>query len=158
MTSTDANADAEDDAPGANDPRRVSTVAVTVDDAVTALEAVRRSDRPVVLRATPPFAGRMRARLHVEGSEGRYGDDGDAEPIHLSPERLVRADAPPYPEVDATEDALREGDATYSTATHRDRHVAEVEAWREAVRDHLADAVTLDVDGEPHRVEVAWLG
>lgn len=155
MTRTDA--DAEDDAPGARDPRRVSRVAVTVDDAVTALEAVRRGDRPVVLRVTPPFAGRMRARLHVEGSEGRYGDD-EAEPIHLSPERLVRADAPPYPEVDATEDALREGDATYSTTTHRDRHAAEVEAWREAVRDHLADAVTLDVDGEPHRVEVSWLG
>ena len=155
MTDTNANMNG-DDVPGDDDPRRVSAVAVTVDDAVTALEAVRRSHRPVVLRVTPPFTGRMRARLHVEGSEGRYDDA--AEPIHLSPERLVRADAPPYPEVDATEDELRERDAPYSTATHRDRHVAAVEAWREAVRDHLADAVTLNVDGERHRIEVAWLG
>ena len=155
---TDADADATDDVPGDHDPRRVSTVAVTVDDAVTALEAVRRSDRSVVLRVTPPFAGRMRARLHVEGSEGQYGYDGDAEPIHLSPERLVRTDTPPYPEVDATEDELRGGDMAYSTAAHRDRHIAEVEAWRETVRDYLADAVTLDVDGESHRIEVAWLG
>ena len=155
---TDTDADTPDDVHGDHDPRRVSAVAVTVDDAVTALEAARRSDRRVVLRVTPPFAGRMRARLHVEGSERRVEHDGDAEPIHLSPERLVRADAPPYPEVDATEDELREGDAAYSTTTHRDRHVAEVEAWRETVRDHLADAVALDVDGEPHQIEVAWLG
>ena len=152
---TDADA-AGDDVPESEDPRRVSAVAVTTDDAVTALEAVRRSDRPVVLRVTPPFAGRMRARLHVEGTEGGY--DGDAEPIHLSPERLVAGDAPPYPEVDATEDELRAEDAAYSTAAHRDRHVAEVEAWREAVTDHLADAVTVRVGDDDHRIEVSWLG
>lgn len=155
------DADTASDAPGSDedDPRRVSAVAVTTDDAVTALEARRRSDRPVVLRVTPPFTGRMRARLHVEGTEGSY--DGGAEPLHLSPERLVASDAPPYPEVDTTEDELRDGDAEYSTATHRDRHVAEVEAWRAAVRDHLVDAVSVavrDGDGDgTHRIEVSWL-
>ncbi len=150
------DADAASDAPGNDDPRRISSVVVTTDDAVTALEAVRRSDRPVVLRVTPPFAGRMRARLHVEGSGGGY--DGDAEPIHVSPEELVTDDAPPYPEVDATEDDIRAAGAEYSTAAHRDRHVAEVEAWREAVRDHLVDAVTVRVGDESHRVDVSWLG
>jgi len=86
---------------GSLDPHEINSIAVTVSDVVAALEANRSADRGAVLRITPPFAGRMRARLHVAGGEGTY--DGDAEPIHLDPEQLVD-DVPEYPTADGTAD------------------------------------------------------
>ena len=144
------------DEPSSTDPTRIATVAVTTDDAVTALEASRRNGRPVVLRVTPPFAGRMRARLHVAGTESEY--DGDADPLHIPPERLVSDDAPAYPEVDATEDELRSADEEFSVAKHRDEHVSAVESWRAEIRDSLVDRVAVPVAGGTHDVEVRWLG
>ncbi len=47
-----------------DDPRVIRAVAVHADDVVTALEATERG-REAVLRITAPFAGRVRARLHV---------------------------------------------------------------------------------------------
>ncbi len=128
---------------------------MTVDDVVTALEAVERSGRPVVLRITPPFYGRMRARLHVAGGEGGY--DGDVDPIHLDPRRLVDDDAPRYPEVDETEDRL-EAEEGYSTEEHRARHVEAVERWRAAVRSHVVGSIVVDAPGGPHEIEVKRLG
>ncbi|SFR69165.1 hypothetical protein [Halogeometricum limi] len=143
------------DGPRETDPRRIRSLAVTTEDVVTALEANERRGRGAVLRVTPPFAGRMRARLHLDGAEGAY--DGDVRPVHLSPDRLVR-DAPPFPTVDETGDELRASDEAYTADRHRERHAKAVDAWRRAVRGRLVGGVTLDTPDGPHEVDVRYLG
>jgi hypothetical protein len=139
-----------------DDPRVIRSLAVTTDDVVTALEANRRRDAGAVLRITPPFAARMRARLHRAGSEGDYGDG--PRPIHVVPASLVRT-VPAFPTPDDTERALRaESDAEYSAERHRERHVAAVERWRETVRARVVDRVTLSLPDGDHEVAVKPLG
>lgn len=138
--------------PTSDDPTSVRSVAVTVDDVVAALEASTRGRRTAVLRITPPFAARERARLHVAGGEGSY--DGEVAPIHLDPRDLVDADAPAYPEVDETARAAQ----GYDVEEHYDRHVAAVDEWRQAVREHVADRVSFETDTGTHEVRVLRLG
>jgi hypothetical protein len=140
---------------GGPDPESIRSVAVTVDDVVTAIEASERENQRLVLRVTPPFYGRMRARIHREGGEGSY--DGDVEPIHLAPERFLADGAPSYPDVDETEDRLREA-GNYDVETHRDAYAEAVEEWRTAVRDHLVDVLTVDTPDGEHEIQVKRLG
>jgi len=147
--------DAVDRVRDATDPRTIRSVAVRVDDVVTALEARIRSDRETVLRVTPPFSGRMRARLHVVGRADSPGES-EVDPVLLAPARLVDG-VPPYPTVDATEDALRER-GEYSPSAHREAHADAVERWRATVRERIVDAVTLRVDRDRHEIEVKRLG
>lgn len=138
------------------DPRSVQTVVVTAEDVVAALEANERGRREgrTILRITPPFSGRMRARIHVETGI----DYDDPAPVHLAPGDLV-ADPPPYPSPDDTEDALRaDPDTEYTPERHRERHVRAVEEWRGTVRAAVVDRVDLPLPGEPPTVEVAVLG
>lgn len=138
---------------GSDDPRTIRSIAVTAGDVVTALETNETTDRTAVLRITPPFSGRMRARIHLVG--GGY-DDGP-QPVHVDPASLLE-DPPPYPDPDGTEDALRaDPDAEYTPERHRRRHVERVEDWRAAVRGSIADAVDLSLPGGPHRVAVRVL-
>jgi hypothetical protein len=140
---------------GSEDPTIISSIAVSVGDVVTALEARQRSDRRTVLRVTPPFAGRMRARLHVVGAAD--ADDTAADPLHVPPEAFVGSDVPSVPSVDETEDALRSrGD--YSVDRHRSFHASAVESWRETVRSSLVDRATLETPDGTHTVEVKYLG
>ncbi|MFB6305357.1 MAG: hypothetical protein ABEH47_09330 [Haloferacaceae archaeon] len=132
---------------GSDDPAVLRSIAVTTGDVVAALEARRRTGRRAVLRVTPPFSARMRARLHVEGREGEYG--ASPAPIHLHPERLV-GDVPRYPEPSGTGEPPRPG------ATDGGERAESVEAWRAAVRESVVEAVTLP--GTDHRVEVKALG
>ena len=161
--SSDAGSDGS---PPSTDPRRIESLAVTGSDVIDSLEAAARGDREIVLRVTPPFSGRMRARLHdadavrASGNRGPAGDgsDGaDAAPIHIPPTRLV-ADPPAYPTVDDTEDDLRASETAYSRERHRQRHQAAVEAWRTAVRERLVEEVTLPTAAGPTTVSVAYLG
>ena len=117
---------------GSSDPAVVETLAVTTDDVVTALEARDRGRRRAVLRVTPPFSARMRARLHVEGAEGEY--DGErTEPIHLRPRAFLPDDFPRFPGRGA-------------------------DSWRSSVRDALEKRVELDTPAGPHAVRVSFLG
>ncbi|ELZ45562.1 hypothetical protein C464_12332 [Halorubrum coriense DSM 10284] len=144
-----------DDAAG---PDRIRSVAVHREDVANALEATLRSDREVVLRATPPFSGRMRARLHALDAGGA-GEDGGGSPadapgpIHVDPRDLV-AEVPPYPEVDDTAAELPDADLE----TRRERHAANVEAWRETVRERVRSTVDIEVGGEVRTVDVNALG
>lgn len=63
------------------DPTDVRAIAVRRDEVVAALEANVRRDAGTVLRVTPPFAGRMRARLHRKGtgSGGAGSEDAGSE-------------------------------------------------------------------------------
>ncbi len=137
-----------------SDPRVIRSLAVTAEDVVTALERTLRSPDRVVLRVTPPFTPRMRARIH----RVIVDEYGDPPPIHLEPKTLLSA-VPTYPEPEETEDDLRsDPNVEYTPDRHHEHHREAVEGWREAVRDRIADEVTLVIDGESHRVEVKRLG
>lgn len=157
---------------GPSDPEGIRSIAVHREDVATALEATLRSDRDVVLRVTPPFSGRMRARIHAGGPDGggsppgeessdanevetvADGSTSDPEPIRIDPADLV-ADVPPYPEVDETADEHPDADVE----TRRHRHAEAVDAWRERVRSSVVDSVALDVGGDAIReVDVNALG
>lgn len=153
--------------------RRIRSVAVHREDVATALEATLRSDQTVVLRVTPPFSGRMRARLHSLGvtePEQSTPDrnvvrsrptDGAASteptepaPIHIQPTDLVGT-VPSYPEADDTATQYPDSDIT----TRRERHADAVDAWREQVRSNVVESVALESPtGNTHRVAVAVLG
>lgn len=138
-----------------DDPTRIRTLAVTADDVVAALEARTQRDQQVVLRVTPPFSGRMRARLHV----GPQDYEGSPAPLHIPPESFVDESAPPYPRPADTEDALRaDPDVEYTVERHHDRHQEAVASWREQVRDHFRDATTVDTPAGEHEVSVTILG
>ncbi|MFC5972027.1 hypothetical protein ACFPYI_11865 [Halomarina salina] len=146
------------------DPTAVRSLAVTVDDVVSAAEA-RRNGRPVVLRATPPFHGRMRARLHVATPDRTEPPAGcgawvvtDPDAIHVDPWALFDADAPPYPTTAETEDRLRANDGPFSTDAHHDYHATAVAAWRRAVVDHLRDDLQLSTADGARRLRVGRLG
>jgi hypothetical protein len=139
------------------DPGEISVIAVHADDVVTALEANERdrAERRSVLRVTPPYSGRMRARLHREGHE-EY--DPTAGPIHLSPADLVD-DRPVFPTPDETEDELRQDPGrTYSREVHREYHERRVAEWRSAVQSRIRESATLDTERGPLTVEVSVLG
>jgi len=143
-------------APESSDPSVVNAIAVTVEDVVAAVEMNRTSARQAVLRLTPPFSGRMRARLHVDQGEPYAGDP---EPIHIPPGDLLADDAPPYPRPADTEDELRTDPAVeYTVERHRERHAAAVDAWREAVPGAVRDELTLETDGGSWQVTVSTLG
>ncbi len=140
-----------------DDPRAIRAVAVHADDVVTALEATERG-REAVLRITAPFAGRVRARLHVvQASEPTNDGRGGPGPIRIPPEKLVSADAPSYPQVDDTDPSVG-GSAEYDVEVHHERHAEAIEAWRKAVRECFVDSVELETEVGTHWVTVSVLG
>ena len=139
-----------------DDPTVINSLAVHADDIVSALEANAARESGAILRVTPPFNGRMRARLHVAGGEGDY--DTDPEPLHISPLQLVDEGTPRYPTPDETEDKLREEEDKYTAERHREFHAERVEIWRKAVRDYFVSRTTLSTTAGPHEVTIQTLG
>lgn len=140
------------------DPTDVRSIAVSAEDVVTALEASRRSDRNTVLRITPPFSGRMRARLH-EADSGPVSTDDQPAPIHIDPSSLIAVDAPAYPDPADTEDELRSAsEVEYTRERHRERHAEAVTQWRESLPEAIVDTVALETEAGPHDVDVTVLG
>jgi hypothetical protein len=140
-----------------DDPAVIRSLAVHTDDLVAALEANARREAGAVLRVTPPFNGRMRARLHLDGAEGGY--EGETRPLHVPPEAFLEPTAPTFPDPDETEDRLRtDPEVAYTPERHRDRHVDRVERWREAVRDHVAGQAVVETRAGSHEVDVLTLG
>jgi hypothetical protein len=145
---------------GTDDPRVIRSVAVTVEDVIAALEANQSADRGAVLRITPPFAERARARIHVAGGEGQY--EGETPPIHLDPASLVTT-VPTYPTADdtasdytATGDDSDTGDDDYES--HQRRHTDRLETWRNTVRRRFREEIAIDVDSETITVRLLTLG
>lgn len=137
------------------DPTVIRSLAVTASDIVAALEANQRREAGAVLRVTPPFSGRMRARLHMEGTEGDYDEP---EPLHVPPERLVES-VPPFPTPDDTEDKIRsDPESRYTREIHRRHHEQAIEAWRESVHEQFRQRVMLDTCAGEHEVSLAVLG
>ncbi|MFB6191725.1 MAG: hypothetical protein ABEI11_00205 [Haloarculaceae archaeon] len=136
------------------DPTAIRALVVNAEDVVAALEANERRDAGAVLRVTPPFAARMRARLHVAGGEGEYDEP---KPVHVSPDRLV-ADPPPFPTPDGTADELRGSEEPYTRERHRARHEERVASWRAAARERIVTEATIDTPAGDHEVAVKTLG
>lgn len=138
-----------------DDPRAIKSIAVTGEDVVTAAETNRTSDRTAVLRVTPPFSGRMRARLHV------CLDEEGQEPaaVHIPPEHLLADDTPAYPRPAETEDDLRtDPDEEYTVERHREYHETAVREWRHTVQNAILDSVALETAEGSHEVTVHVLG
>lgn len=152
-------------APESDDPTTVRSIAVTAQDVVAAYEANRQTGREAILRVTPPFSGRMRARLHVSdvvpGEEAAAEADTERDgppPIEIPPSDLL-GDVPAYPHSDDTEDELRaDPDVEYTRERHRERHEAALAEWREAAREAIVDSVWVGTPGGPHEVDVTVLG
>lgn len=147
-------ADRSVDSARSDDPRVIHSVAVTTEDAVTALEASLQTGRNAVIRLTSPFSGRMRARLHVAGGEGEYA--GSTPPIHVDPAALF-ASVPAYPTPDETAATLEEPGAANSEA-HREKHTERLAAWRERLREQRIQKATIETKRGTLEVDVLWLG
>ena len=141
---------------GCEDPAVIRSIAVTIDDVLTAYEATRQRDVTVVLRITPPFSGRMRARIHARATE--Y--DGRPAPVHVRPADLIDENSTgPYPTPDRTEDELRaDPDESYSPERHHDYHADRIDAWRDRARDAIVDTVEIDTPDGSHEIGVKTLG
>lgn len=134
------------------DPSAIRSLAITADDLVAAVEANTRGERTVVLRVTPPYSGRMRARIHVV--QPAEDDDGT---LHLHPDSVLRTSAPPFPTPDRTEDDLRSATSeSYSVERHRAYHERRVEEWRASLPEYVVDRVAVPAVG--HEVRIALLG
>lgn len=141
--------------PESPDPTSIHTIVVTLEDLVSALELRLTSEKEAVLRVTPPFSGRMRARLHVE-LEAEYSHQ--PRPVHIDPETLVTG-LPPYPRPAETEDELRaDPDWEYSVEAHREYHARAVEQWRDQVPATIGAETAIETPDGPTTVTIAVLG
>lgn len=138
------------------DPTVIHSLVIHLEDLFAAFEVTRQRGRQAVLRVTPPFSGRTRARLHVP-QDDEY--DAAPRPVHVAPERLLAENAPEYPHPDATEDALRDDpDHEYTVERHRERHAEAVAAWRQSIPGVIRDRIRLETPDGKQQVTVTTLG
>lgn len=139
------------------DYREIDSLAVHREDVVSAFETNRTPGPRAVLRVTPPFVGRERARLHVE-SEEEYAED--PRPLHVDPATLLDFEGvPAYPSAAETEDDLRaDPDREYSIERHHATHTDRVADWRETVGEAIVASAELDGRQGSHRVQILALG
>jgi hypothetical protein len=138
-----------------SDPSVIRSVAVTAEDVVAAVESHHQREERVVLRVTPPFSGRMRARIHVSAVDGT----GETGAVHVDPTILLDDEAPPYPRpADAEDDLRADPDTEYTVERHHERHRKALERWRDRLPEHVRDRVTVETAEGPVTVDVAVLG
>ncbi|MDS0475859.1 hypothetical protein [Natrinema sp. 1APR25-10V2] len=140
-----------------DDPSAIRSIALSPDDAVNAYAYSQENPGEAVLRMTPPFHGRMRARIHVY----RVDDTELTGAVHLAPADVIADDVvADYPDLEsAFADADADAGANSDEADRiRERHAEAVADWQERAREAIVDAVTLETDDGPHRVEVKTLG
>ena len=152
MTERSTRDSSDGNSPESPDPTAIETVVITIEDLVTALEATLGTGREAVLRITPPFSGRMRARIHLAGTD----DYDEPTPIHLDPTTLVEP-CPGYPTAAETAAELDSPDDSY-TDRHEETHTERLAAWREAVRANIVDTTEINTPTGAVVVEVRWLG
>lgn len=142
------------------DPNSIRTIAVAREDVLDAFEYTRSNPGTAVLRLTPPFHGRMRARLHV------YRDAGETAAIHVPAADLLADDAvAAYPtledvesHLDTPNDAEHGDDDAPATERLREALADERDSWRERARESIVDELVLETADGAHRVDVTALG
>lgn len=133
------------------DPTAIRSLAVSPEDVVDAFTYTRENPGEAVLRVTPPFHGRMRARIHVY----RQDDAALTGAVHVAPADVITDEVvADYPALEA---ALADADSA-ETDRIRERHAEAVDAWRDRALEAIVDAVTLETPAGPHRVEIKRLG
>ncbi|WP_242695442.1 hypothetical protein [Halomontanus rarus] len=145
------------------DPTAIRSLAVAAEDVVDAFVYTRENPGTAVLRVTPPFHGRMRARLHVyRVDDTRSTGAIQCAPADLLPDDVVDA----YPTVAETEARLADEDAgdrddregaEIDRERIREAHTDALEDWRGRARDSILDSVVLGSD-DGTRVDVKPLG
>lgn len=154
---------AEESGPGSQDPTDIRSLAVSSDDAVDAFCYGQENPGAAVLRVTPPFHGRMRARLHVY-----HVDDAPLTgAIHLDPAAVLEsAVVEEYPSLETTLEGVDGGErddpgevqSPANADAVRERHAAAVDRWRERALSALVDSVTIETPTGPHQVDLKPLG
>ncbi len=143
----------DDPSAEADGPSAIRSIALSPEDAVDAYVYGRENPGEAVLRVTPPFHGRMRARIHVY-----HVDDAELTgAVHLSPATVIADDVlAAYPDL---ESALAEADDDPAADDPlRDRHAVAVAEWRTRARDAIVDSIALETDDGTHRVDLKTLG
>lgn len=136
---------------GSDDPTTIRSLAVSPADAADAYAYSQENPGEAVLRVTPPFHGRMRARLHVY----RVDDTQTTGAVHVAPADVIADDVvAAYPRLEDERDGATDADADRI----RERHAAAVADWRDRAADTLVESVRLETDDGPHEVEVKRLG
>jgi hypothetical protein len=131
------------------DPDAIRSVAISAEDLLTAIEANAQGNDRTVMRITPPFSGRMRARLHV------VQDEATDESMYIDPETVLDTSAPAYPRPDQTADELRDAsDRTYSVETHREYHEQRLSQWRNRLSEHVLDSISVPAVGREINVSI----
>ncbi|MFC4988765.1 MULTISPECIES: hypothetical protein [Saliphagus] len=126
----------------------VRSIAVDPEAVVDAVVYTRENPGTAVLRVTPPFHGRMRARIHVfRDAPGR--DAAYCRPATLLEEEVLAV----YPSPgDATEKS-DDGDPD-----DRASRVRALEDWRDRAEGAVVERAVLERGDERVRVDVAVLG
>ncbi|SDJ44836.1 hypothetical protein [Natronorubrum texcoconense] len=134
-----------------DDPTAIRSLALSPADAADAYAYTRENPGEAVLRVTPPFHGRMRARIHVY-----HLDDTELTgAVHVAPQVVIADDVvDDYPTL---ETELEDVDPSETDRVRR-RHGEAVEAWQKRAREAIVDEVTLETDDGPHPVEIKRIG
>lgn len=135
------------------DPSAIRSLAVSTEDVVNAFVYGRENPGTAVLRVTPPYHGRMRARLHVyRVEEGREPGEIHVPPADLLADGVVSD----YPAVERVVSRLPTDDP--SPETIREARAEVLESWRDRAATELEDEVVLETDFGRTRVDVKRLG
>ncbi|NGM67893.1 hypothetical protein G6M89_02510 [Natronolimnobius sp. AArcel1] len=128
------------------------SLAVSPDDVVNAYIYTQENPGEAVLRVTPPFHGRMRARLHAY----RVDDTHMTGALHIRPAELIADEiVDAYPQLeDAAETSVDETD----TERIRERHADSHEQWRENATEAIAETITLETPAGSQQVSIKRLG
>ena len=134
-----------------DDPAAIRSLALSAEDVADAYAYTQENPGEAVLRVTPPFHGRMRARIHVY----RRDDTELTGAVHVSPEDVIADDVvADYPDLEAR----HAGADPDETERIRKRHAEAVEEWQARARESIVDAVAIDTDAGPHEVDVKRVG
>ncbi|ELY95559.1 hypothetical protein [Natrialba taiwanensis] len=140
-----------------DDPTAIRSIAVSAADIVDAFAYTQENPGEAVLRITPPFHGRMRARIHV------YRRD-DAEltgAVHVTPADALETEArETYPQFESIGDERTSGadESALTPDQRRKRHAEAVDDWRAKARESLVETVPIETERGHRHVELKPLG
>ena len=163
-----------------SDPSRIRSLAISREDLFDAFVYNRENPTTAVLRVTPPFHGRMRARLHVsnERATTNVWRDPVTGSIHFEPESLLEQEVvDAYPVLEEIYASMDESDRAGETVSDvHEQYDRRLEEWRKSARSRVLDEVKLEGDvelegevegdvelegddaGNSHRIDLKWLG
>lgn len=133
----------------------IRSIAVDAEAVVDAFVYTRENPGTAVLRVTPPFHGRMRARIHV------FRDDPGPDVAYCRPDDLLPAAVveayPSHPENGSVEGS-DPGEAGDGVPDGRPANVRAIEDWRERAERAIVGEAVVGRGNDRIRVDVRVLG